>query len=106
MNNVHKMEIFACRASRDFASKVIDGLNAIKSPGEPEYRLGDLEVTPFSDGEFQPAYMESVRGATVFLSGCRMQGYKADTPINVSGGAKIRAVGCFDKDNNLLELAP
>ena len=67
MNNVHKMEIFACRASRDFASKVIDGLNAIKSPGEPEYRLGDLEVTPFSDGEFQPAYMESVRGATVFL---------------------------------------
>lgn len=47
----------------------------------------------------------TVRGeATVFLSGCRMQGYKADTPINVSGGAKIRAVGCFDKDNNLLEL--
>lgn len=42
--------------------------------------------------------------ATVFLSGCRMQGYKADTPINVSGGAKIRAVGCFDKNNNLLEL--
>ena len=67
MNNVHKMEIFACRASRDFASKVIDGLNAIKSPEEPEYYLGDLEVTPFSDGEFQPAYMESVRGATVFL---------------------------------------
>ena len=67
MNNVHKMEIFACRASRDFARKVIDGLNAIKSPEEPEYYLGDLEVTPFSDGEFQPAYMESVRGATVFL---------------------------------------
>ena len=67
MNNVHKMEIFACRASRDFASKVIDGLNALKTPGEPDYYLGDLEVTPFSDGEFQPAYMESVRGATVFL---------------------------------------
>ena len=61
------MAIFACRASRDFAAKVIDGLNAIKSPGEAELRLGDLEVTPFSDGEFQPAYMESVRGATVFL---------------------------------------
>ena len=67
MNNVHKMEIFACRASKDFAVKVIDGLNALKSPEEPEYYLGDLEVTPFSDGEFQPAYMESVRGATVFL---------------------------------------
>ena len=67
MNNVHKLEIFACRASRGFASKVIDGLNAIKSPDEPEYYMGDLEVTPFSDGEFQPAYMESVRGATVFI---------------------------------------
>lgn len=49
----------------------------------------------------------TVRGeSTVFLSGCRMQGYQADTPINVSGGAKVRAVGCFDKNNNLLELAP
>ncbi|MBQ6291113.1 MAG: ribose-phosphate pyrophosphokinase [Bacteroidales bacterium] len=67
MNNVHRMAIFACRASRDFAAKVIEGLNAIKSPEEPELRLGNLEVTPFSDGEFQPAYMESVRGATVFL---------------------------------------
>ena len=61
------MAIFACRASRDFAAKVIDGLNAIKTPEEPDLRLGNLEVTPFSDGEFQPAYMESVRGATVFL---------------------------------------
>ena len=61
------MAIFACRASRDFAGKVIDGLNAIKSPEEPELRLGNLEVTPFSDGAFQPAAMESVRGATVFL---------------------------------------
>ena len=61
------MAIFACRASRDFAAKVIEGLNAIKSPEEPELQLGNLEVTPFSDGEFQPAYMESVRGATVFL---------------------------------------
>ena len=67
MNNVHRMEIFACRASRGFACKVIDGLNALRTPEEPSYYLGDLEVTPFSDGEFQPAYMESVRGATVFL---------------------------------------
>ena len=49
----------------------------------------------------------TVRGeATVFLSGCRMQGYKADTPIHLLEGARLRAVGCFDKDNNLLELAP
>lgn len=46
----------------------------------------------------------TVRGeATVFLSGCRMQGYKADSPIHLSEGARLRAVGCFDRDNKLLE---
>jgi len=67
MNNIHRMEVFACRASRDFALKVIDKLNSIKNPDEPSIHLGELEVTPFSDGEFQPAFMESVRGATVFI---------------------------------------
>jgi len=41
--------------------------------------------------------------ATVFLSGCRMQGYKADNPIHLSEGARLRAVGCIYKDNQLLE---
>ena len=46
----------------------------------------------------------TVRGeATVFLSGCRMQGYKADSPIHLSEGARLHAVGCFDRDNKLLE---
>lgn len=67
MNNVHEMAVFACEASRDFASKVIEGLNAIKAPGVGEVRMGDLEVTKFSDGEFQPAFNESVRGETVFI---------------------------------------
>lgn len=67
MNNVHRMEVFACRASKNFASKVIEELNAIKSPDEPEIHLGNLDVTPFSDGEFQPIFLESVRGATVFI---------------------------------------
>ncbi|MCQ2139789.1 MAG: ribose-phosphate pyrophosphokinase [Bacteroidales bacterium] len=67
MNNVHEMAIFACGASRDFASKVIDEINAIKAPGAGEERLGALEVTKFSDGEFQPAFIESVRGDTVFI---------------------------------------
>ena len=62
-----RMELFACRASRDFASKVIDGLNAIRQPGEEEFKLGDAETTQFSDGEFQPSHSESVRGATVFI---------------------------------------
>lgn len=47
----------------------------------------------------------TVRGeASVFLSGCRMQGYRAPSPINASPQAKVRAVGCFDKDGKLIEL--
>lgn len=61
------MEVFACRASKDFALKVVEGLNALNSPEEGECRLGLSEVTSFSDGEFQPAYTDSVRGATVFI---------------------------------------
>lgn len=61
------MELFACRASQDFARKVIDHLNEIKNEDEPELHLGDLQVTPFSDGEFQPQFAESVRGATVYI---------------------------------------
>ena len=46
----------------------------------------------------------TVRGeATVFLSGCRMQGYQADSPIHLSEGARLKAVGCIDRDNQLLE---
>ena len=61
------MELFACRASRDFAAKVVDELNNIRYPGEELLHLGSSEVTMFSDGEFQPAFTESVRGATVFI---------------------------------------
>ena len=67
MNTEHKMELFACRASKDFAVKVVDALNAIRKPGEEEVHLGNSEVTSFSDGQFQPAFVESVRGATVFI---------------------------------------
>ena len=40
--------------------------------------------------------------AAVTLTGCRMQGYKADSPIHVSPTAKLHAIGCEDRDNNLL----
>ena len=69
MRNDHRMELFACRASRDFAAKVVDELNNIRYPGEELLHLGSSEVTMFSDGEFQPAFTESVRGATVFIVG-------------------------------------
>ena len=67
MIHSHRIEVFACRASRDFACKVIEHLNEILQPDETPIHLGDLQVTPFSDGEFQPCFAESVRGATVFI---------------------------------------
>ena len=67
MIHTHRLELFACRASEDFARQVIDHINLLQSPEEPELHLGQLEVTPFSDGEFQPQYEESVRGASVYI---------------------------------------
>ena len=62
----HRMELFACRASKDFAVKVIDGMNKLAEEGE-QYHLGASEVTLFSDGEFVPSFNDSVRGATLFI---------------------------------------
>ncbi|MDD6152272.1 MAG: ribose-phosphate pyrophosphokinase [Bacteroidales bacterium] len=67
MYHSHRMELFSCRASHDFAEKVIGHLNRNIREGESPVHLGDLEVTPFSDGEFQPRFKDSVRGATVFI---------------------------------------
>ena len=67
MIHSHRIEVFACRASRDFACKVIEHLNEYLQTDEKPIHLGDLQVTPFSDGEFQPCFAESVRGATVFI---------------------------------------
>ena len=67
MLHSHRMEVFACRASVEFARKVVEYLNSKMSSGEAPCHLGDLEVTPFSDGEFQPVFKESVRGATVYI---------------------------------------
>ena len=58
MHDEHKLKIFACKASKEFALKVARVLNL---------ELGDSDVITFSDGEFQPSYNESVRGATVFV---------------------------------------
>ncbi len=63
----HRMELFACRASKDFACKVVDELNKIGLETGEKYHLGASEVTPFSDGEFVPSFTDSVRGATVFI---------------------------------------
>ena len=34
---------------------------------EGDFNIDGLEITPFSDGEFQPSFNESVRGADVFI---------------------------------------
>lgn len=67
MQMEHRMELFACRASKDFACKVVDELNKIGESTGEKYHLGASEVTQFSDGEFVPSFTDSVRGATVFI---------------------------------------
>ncbi|MBQ7222815.1 MAG: ribose-phosphate pyrophosphokinase [Bacteroidales bacterium] len=60
MDNIqgNQMKVFSCRESRYLAEKIAAQLNL---------ELGKAEITTFSDGEFQPAFTESVRGATVFI---------------------------------------
>lgn len=53
-----KVKLFAGRASEDLANKIA------KSYGIP---LGNVIINTFSDGEFQPSFEESVRGADVFI---------------------------------------
>lgn len=67
MIHTHRLELFACRASENFARQVIDHINRLQSPEEPKLHLGQLEVSTFSDGEFQPQFVESVRGASVYI---------------------------------------
>ncbi|MFA5641907.1 MAG: ribose-phosphate diphosphokinase, partial [Bacteroidales bacterium] len=58
MDHQHKIKIFSCRSSRYLAEKIASSL---------KLEIGKSTVTVFSDGEFQPAFEESVRGATVFI---------------------------------------
>lgn len=54
----HKIKFFACQNSRYLAEKIVAKYGV---------ELGNSEVLKFSDGEFQPAYNESIRGCTVFI---------------------------------------
>ncbi|MCQ2154245.1 MAG: ribose-phosphate pyrophosphokinase [Bacteroidales bacterium] len=58
MHDEHRMEIFACRNSEPLARKIAEKLGV---------ELGKSSLLTFSDGEFQPAYDESVRGASVYI---------------------------------------
>lgn len=52
------VKIFAGRASEQLASNVAKAFGA---------SLGDVKVSVFSDGEFQPSFEETVRGQDVFI---------------------------------------
>ncbi len=67
MNFKDRLELFGCRASQDFARKVVEELNVLGVNDGEKLHLGAAEITQFSDGEFAPSFNESVRGATVFI---------------------------------------
>ena len=52
------VKIFSGRASMDLAKKIADSYGS---------SLGAVSIAEFSDGEFQPSFDESVRGADVFI---------------------------------------
>ncbi|MEQ6124976.1 ribose-phosphate pyrophosphokinase [Pseudotenacibaculum sp. MALMAid0570] len=53
-------KLFACSQSMELAEKIAKEYGA---------ELGKVKTTHFSDGEFQPAFEESVRGRRVFIIG-------------------------------------
>lgn len=67
MQHEHRMLVFSCKASEAFAREVVKYLQETGGADGEHIELGALEVDKFSDGEFQPSYRDSVRGATVFL---------------------------------------
>lgn len=52
------VKIFSGRASQELAEKIALAYGV---------KLGDVKVTDFSDGEFQPSFEETVRGQDVFI---------------------------------------
>ena len=54
----HTIKFFSGRASRYLAENIAKAYGA---------EIGKSTVLDFSDGEFQPAFDESIRGCTVFL---------------------------------------
>jgi ribose-phosphate pyrophosphokinase len=58
MHSSHQIKIFSGRGSCYLAQRIAKSLGI---------ELGKSSVTDFSDGEFQPAFDESVRGCTVFI---------------------------------------
>ena len=58
-NNI-KPKIFACTNSKVLAKKITKSFGA---------ELGNIIISKYSDGEFQPSYEESIRGTRIFIIG-------------------------------------
>jgi len=56
-------KIFACTQSQKLAERIAEKFNT---------KLGKIKLQNFSDGEFQPAFEESVRGRRIFIIGSTM----------------------------------
>ncbi len=57
---VPEPKIFACRQSTELATKIAELYGA---------EIGKIKFSTYSDGEFQPSFEESVRGARIFIIG-------------------------------------
>lgn len=57
---VPEPKLFACTQSQELGQKIADAYGA---------ELGNVLFSRYSDGEFQPSYEESIRGARIFVIG-------------------------------------
>ena len=57
---VPEPKIFACTQSTILGEKIAAAYNA---------KLGKIHFSRYSDGEFQPSFEESIRGARIFIIG-------------------------------------
>ena len=79
---------------------LIEGVGHTALSNVEAFSGGNPAVTNFG---FSWDYMTVKGAATVSMTGCRMQGYKSDDPLHISPEARVRAVACFDRDNQLFE---
>lgn len=59
-NTITEAKIFSCMQSKTLAQKIADAYGT---------RLGKVNTSTYSDGEFQPSYEESIRGTRIFIVG-------------------------------------
>ena len=59
-NVIPEAKIFACHQSKELAEKIATAYGV---------KMGNVIISTYSDGEFQPSYEESIRGTRIFIIG-------------------------------------